>query len=650
MLLYGEKICGKAGILIEGREIYVGKIKIYKFKVGINRMRRVLKLGSIILSASLLFNLVFGPIGGMEKVYYDVAVIGGDPEGVAAAVASARNGAKTVLIEHRDGLGGLLTYGMLNQLDLGYDKDRQVANQGIFKEWHKMVGSSGTFDIEQGKEAFLKLVENEENLTLSLETRVLDVIKKSNIVTGIIVETKEGKKVIRAKRFIDATADADFAALTGVPYFVGQEDIGLKDTKMAVTLVIVLEGVDWDKLKESAGQNIIGGYRVNGNMAWGFPDMKKVYKPTETNTLLRGLNIGEQKDGTVTINALQIFGIDGLDEQSKQTAFEKGKRETQHVVEFLRKNIPGFENAEIARYPDELYIRETRHILAEYQLPITDVWENKDHWDSIGIGAYPVDVQQTTVDGWGYYITNPVQYAIPYRSLVPKEIEGLLVASKASGYSSLTAGSARTVPIGMTAGQAAGTAAALSVFNSTGFREMIKEKELITELQDTLKEQGALLYLFELSYPYQGEWFYPAIKRLMPLGIINAGYDNNLRVNEPMAERDFLKLLADILIRSNPEKYREVRDNYFSPWEVAMATDYSIDLTRDKASQILLALFGYDNYLEGIIDPWEAVIELGLVDDEIASRLKENRKVLRSEGFHIVAHLLQDSNLAGTGR
>ena len=104
------------------------------------------------------------------------------------------------------------------------------------------------------------------------------------------------------------------------------------------------------------------------------------------------------------INALQIFDVDGLSETAKAEAIEKGKRETQHVVEYLRKEFSGFENAEIASYPSELYVRETRHILAEYQLPMSDIWKNSDHWDNIGYGAYPVDVQAQTPHDYGYVI------------------------------------------------------------------------------------------------------------------------------------------------------------------------------------------------------------------------------------------------------
>ena len=133
--------------------------------------------------------------------------------------------------------------------------------------------------------------------------------------------------------------------------------------------------------------------------------------------------------------------MDGLSETAKAEAVEKGKRETKPIVDYLRKEFGGFENAEIAGYPTELYVRETRHILAEYQLPMSDVWKNSDHWDNIGYSAYPVSVQAQTPHDYGYVISTPSQYAIPFRSLVPLEIDGLLVVGRSAGYSSLAAGS-----------------------------------------------------------------------------------------------------------------------------------------------------------------------------------------------------------------
>ncbi|EAZ84184.1 hypothetical protein BB14905_15385 [Bacillus sp. B14905] len=111
------------------------------------------------------------PINNIESEY-DVIVIGGEPEGVAAAVASARNGAKTLLVEKREELGGLFTYGMLNFLDIPRDGHNNSISEGIFKEWHELVRGNDAFGIVGAKAAFKKLIDEEPNLTLSCKRKL----------------------------------------------------------------------------------------------------------------------------------------------------------------------------------------------------------------------------------------------------------------------------------------------------------------------------------------------------------------------------------------------------------------------------------------------------------------------------------------------
>lgn len=545
---------------------------------------------------------------------YDVIVVGGEPEGVAAAISAARNGAKTLLIEKRDGLGGLMTYGMLNFLDLAQEKNGLPTNAGIFKEWHQKVGGDVVFDVEQAKDTFLQMVSKEKNITLLLNTTVTKVIKDQETITGVVVSDQHGKQqTYTAKRFIDSTQDGEFATMAGAPFFTGGEDIGLKDRKMAVTLMMHLKGVNWDSVAKVAKDGKFGTAQVDPSHAWGFGRIHQLYKPVESDTRVRGLNIARQKDGSLYINALQIFGVDGLNEESKRAAIEKGKRETVHFLEYLKKEFPGFEQAQIASYPPELYVRETRHFYAEYQLPISDVWENKDHWDRIALAGYPVDVQATSVHDYGYVITAPKQYSIPFRSLVPKQIENLLIASRASGYSSLAAGSTRVLPAGMNAGEAAGAAAMISIDQGVTFREMSKNHLLIENLQKALLNQGALLYPYTLSFPYEGKPYYPAIKELLSLGLLCGGYDNNLHMDEPMNELELLNILGSGISHLDLKAYEPLRAKF----DIMRSTASSkTPLTAERAKQILHELFP---------------------DKDVS--LKQD-PVLRSEGFPLIADIL----------
>ena len=568
---------------------------------------------------------------------YDVIVIGGEPEGVAAAVAAARSGSKTLLVEHRDGLGGLMTFGELNFLDISYDQKGKFANEGIFKEWHQLVDEKIGFDIDDAKNAFLKLVQDEKNLTLALETKVASVIREENTLVGIEIEDdKNNVKQIKAKRFVDSTQDADIAVMSGAPYFVGGGDIGVEDKKMAVTLMIHLKDVDWNSVKKAAKDGLYGGADIKGNVAWGFTELHDEYPPKFENTRLRGLNIMQEKNGDVYINALQIFGIDGLDEASKQKAIDLGKKETEHVLAFLKENFPGFEKASIADFPTELYVRETRHIKAEYQLPMSDVWENRDHWDSIGFGSYPVDVQATSPNDYGYVLSRPTQYAIPLRSLIPLEVDGLLVASKASGYSSLAAGSARIIPTGMTTGQAAGVASSLSIKHDVSFKKMSEDKEVIAELQEQLKEQGARIYAFEIPYSYEGEWFYPAVRTLVNYGLVVGGYDNTLPVDDPFKEISIFGLINGIQQRAYPDDFESRKDQLAGIYGM-IESDTTV-LTRDKAAEMMLALFGVSVQGE---EAWKMLQEKNILDDVILEKITSNRELKGNEAYYLV-HLLHE--------
>lgn len=575
---------------------------------------------------------------------YDVIVIGGEPEGVAAAVSAARNGANTLLIEKRDGLGGLLTYGMLNYIDMVYGIEGEHAIGGIFEEWHHLVGRDDAFDIELGKSAFLKLVEDEENLTLLLETETQEaIVNEHSQVTGVKIENENGNQKVAGKRFIDATQDADFAVMAGAPYFTGGGDINLEDRRMAVTLMIHLKNVDWEGVRQTAEEEIFDYAGMTDTVAWGFNDIHYVYEPVEENTRLRGLNLVrvKNKDGDEEffINALQLFDVDGIDESAVENAIEKGTRETDHVLKFLQDEFPGFENAEILSYPEELYVRETRHVYSEYMLPMSDIWTHADHWDSVGYGGYPVDVQATSINDYGYVLSDPEQYAIPFRSLVPLEIENLAVASRSAGYSSLAAGSARIVPTGMAAAEGAGLAAQLSIENEITFRELSQNEELIEELRSGLLDQNAKVESFDIAYPYEHEYFDESIQFLLDYGLLVGGYDNELNVEEDFIRGQLLNLLSNGIRRINDDLYEEYNEQLRSPFEGDNTYAEGV-FTRNEIAEYLVDVFSDESTSNGE-SAWEQALNLQLIDDEIYHRLSEDKELTRAEGFYIAANILR---------
>ena len=567
---------------------------------------------------------------------YDVIVIGGEPEGVAAAVMAARSGSKTLLIEKREDLGGLFTFGMLNFLDIPKSKSTRHLSRGIYKEWHALVGKDNAFHIEDAKAAFKQLVYAEANLTLSVSTTVEQTILTGNTLTGLKLKNANGTYTVNGKAFIDATQDADIAVMANVPYFVGGKDIGIEDKKMAVTLMLHVKNVDWKKVKQTAKSEKFGEATVKKSVAWGFTKLHDMYTPVEENTRLRGLNLVKMGDDYY-INALQIFDVDGLSETAKAEAIEKGKRETKHIVAYLRKEFGGFENAEIASYPTELYVRETRHILAEYQLPMADVWKNSVHWDNIGYGGYPVDVQAQTPQDNGYVISTPNQYAIPFRSLVPLEIDGLLVVGRSAGYSSLAAGSTRIVPTGMVTGDAAGTAATLAIKEGVTFRELSKDKALIEQLRANLKQQGAFVKNIKATYPYEDEWFDPSIQTLINYGLVVGGYDNDLTVDKPVTTHNFMNMLRGSASRPQTEKTTEFSEKLQTTYnEIFYKENEPLDL--NKASEMVAKILLDEPANE---DNWLSLIEAGIISKTTSENIDPaNHTLVAKEMYAICADVI----------
>ncbi|MFD0868260.1 FAD-dependent oxidoreductase [Paenibacillus residui] len=474
---------------------------------------------------------------------YDVIVVGTDPEGISAAVSAARNGAKTLLIENRQReiLGGLMTVGWLNSIDMNWDRtskplpgqEQDYFNKGIFREWYKKT-EGHSFDVTTAANAFYDLVSKESNIDLYMSAQdVKPIVSEGSAkaVEGITVTKADGStQDILAKSVIDATQDADIAAAAGVEFTMGREDIGDPNSRMAVTAIFRLKNMDdkaWKLIADRLNGDGDSNTGVSKMSAWGYGKEMSGYLPLDNErTKMRGLNIGRQRDGTILINALHIFNIDGLDPESREEGLELARQEIPNVVEYL-KQYKEFENAELDAIAPELYVRETRHMVGLYRLSIIDLLENRDQWDRIAFGSYPADIQRTSPSDDGAIVVHPMKYAVPFRSIVPQDVDGLLVVGRSASYDTLAHGSARVIPTGMAEGQAAGAAAKLAKEHGVTFREMAASKPLIEELQKRLNEQGMELEPYTLEpQPYMKHKNYAGLKAAVYMGLAYGSYGN----------------------------------------------------------------------------------------------------------------------------
>ena len=540
---------------------------------------------------------VAGPVIGGKEAWH-VIVAGGEPEGVAAALAAARNGVKTLLIEQGDALGGLMTLGMLNVLDMNFSGS-VLLTRGIFKEFYDALGDA--FDIEEAKAWFLKKCADEPNLTVMLNTEITGPVMDGNKITGLEVKRPEQSdtEVIRSLAVIDATVDGDVAAAAGAPYTWGGEDYGADWKTQGVTLVFEVSGVHWDAVAEYLKNDGVAESGSDDLKAWGYSSEAQKYKSVDGNMRFRGPNIARQRNGNVLLNALIIFGVDALDPVSYAEGIERGEREIPFIIEFMRGNFAGFEDAAFAGRASRLYVRETRHFIGEYRLTITDVLENRDHWDRVGHGKYPVDIQPTGPNNLGSIVGFPDIYSIPFRCLVPLRIDQLLIAGRSASYDSLPHGSARVIPIGMVAGEACGTAAAYSVLNDVTFREMTQNPVAIRWLQNQLKRRGAFLIEYEPPRPaVMDHWAYPGLAVARELGTAGGGYTNNYRLDEDVPNRwavqsRFNKLMAVVNERTGSHGGVQV-----PVYEVSLNTD-NITVGRLLLAAARCASMGDKEWLSG---------------------------------------------------
>ena len=547
---------------------------------------------------------------------YDVIAVGSDPEGIAAALSAARNGMKTLLLSKDSTPGGLYTLGALNFIDVPETRDGTLLVGGIYEEFVNAVGGSG-FDIVNAANVFNDMLTAEDNLTVRYGAKFQEPVMNGNTITGVTV-LEEGDMLVtyNAPYIIDATQDGDVAAAAGAPYTYAGEDIGERDREMGVTLVFRVSGVNWDSMcryltiKRGIGEifNKSTSMGVSGNTAWGFSDEGYAYEPSDEAMRLRGFNMAKQDNGDVLVNALLIFDVDPLDEASREEGIARAKAELENIIPYLQDEFWGFGDCELAGTAEDLYVRESRHITCEYNLTIDDVLENRDQDDRIAVTSYPVDVQPTKTQTYGTVVGYPDQYAVGYKSLVPQDVDGLLVVGRAAGYTSLAAGSARIVPTGMACGEAAGVAVAVAKAQSATPRDLVDDDAAIAEIQEKLTAQGAKLDHTQTHEDVMDHWAYPGVKVLRSLGVLDGGYDNNYYLDDTITMNRYQNMVNNAVKKAGFELSEKIYVNEEVPARQIIGT----------MARAVIELEGADKLADDNDVYMNALKECGIMTDELA--------------------------------
>ncbi len=429
----------------------------------------------------------------------EVLVVGGTPAGVAAALAAARRGRSVTLVSVDTDLGGILSGAMMDQWDLNLASDGSPIEAGIFGEMFGRLGEG--FTPQMASEIFAQMVAAEPKITVWYDEIPIGVGKRPGprgaaIDAVVFKDSRTGEPaIVRAPFVIDATDFGDIAALAGAQYDLGRQDSGLDERMQAVTLMFTVDGVDWPEIIASYDGRRFGPGSVTESAAWGYARVMRDYRPLSPDVLVRDLNLGRRPDGAVTLNAIDVIGVNGLDPNQLAQARRTTIGEAPHLLDFLRARIPGFERARIGDFAPEVYVRETRHVAGLERLTGEDVWSGRIPVDTIGLASYPLDVHP--VDATSESAFPPVRhiYGIPFGTMVPRGFSNLLLASPAISATHLAAGSARIVPTTVEEGEAAGAAAALAARDGIDFVQLATQSERIAALREDLAGGGAIVDL-----------------------------------------------------------------------------------------------------------------------------------------------------------
>ncbi|MFA6473015.1 MAG: FAD-dependent oxidoreductase [Candidatus Latescibacterota bacterium] len=432
-----------------------------------------------------------------EKVkHWDVIVVGGGPGGVPAAVAASRNGARVLLVEKYGFLGGMATSALVLPY-MKYSAGDTLIIRGLFEEFLDVLQKNGgireihdtaqdqirlnTFTTDLQSRAhfddeLMKCVLDrfvlDSGVQLLLHGQAIGVLKKENTVKTLRVFHKGGVEDLSADIFIDSTGDGDIATWAGAEIEIGRKEDG---ACQPMTSSFRMARVDVSKMPDGREINRL------------YDNAKKrgeIKNPRENI-----LKFHTVQPDVIHFNSTRIIGKSSLDGWSMTEAEIEGRRQVEELANFLIKYVRGFKNSYLMKTGCQIGVRESRRVMGEYILSGEDVLGARHFDDGVACGSYDIDIHNPS--GTGTVIKRLKEgtyYHIPYRCLVPKGIDNLIVASRCISSTHEAHSSLRVMPIVWAIGQAGGTAAALCVKG-----EILPSTVQAAELRKILIEQKAFL-------------------------------------------------------------------------------------------------------------------------------------------------------------
>ncbi len=443
---------------------------------------------------------------------YDIAVIGGGPGGIPAAIAAARRGKKVILVERNGFLGGTATSGLgiLGYLDRSGNKALGGIAQELIDRLLEMHGALGHFrcpvhnSISPISPDCFKIVAvemcKEAGVDILFNNELLDVAVENGRVVSVTVYGKCTSTILEAEVFIDATGDGDLAYMAGAEFVAGQDGTGIMQP---ATLMFTVVNYDLEKFLKYAEEhpNDFGikedyakGYdpaffrATPGHCFIGLTDMVKKAKEAGDFDVPRNqfIYITTPTNGALAINTSRIINIDASDIYELSDGLTLGYQQVHTLIKFMNKYMPGFENAQISYIAPSLGIRETRHFVGEYRLTVENMRSDYVKEHAIAQSAYNIDIHSGTRD---HIDLTPVDepFGIPYGCMIPKTLDGVILSGRNICLDTVTYASARVMGPILEMAEAAGEAAVISLEDGVKVRDVS-----VPKLRERLRANGSL--------------------------------------------------------------------------------------------------------------------------------------------------------------
>ncbi len=426
---------------------------------------------------------------------YEIVVLGGGPAGIAAAVAAARAGRRTLLIERYGFLGGMGTaagvtnfcglhanvHGEMHRVVRGIASEllERIDRAGGLNAPHLILGKilAQAYDTAAYKIAADDLLAAHKVDILFHALGAGTAMHDERRINALFVETRAGRRAVRAKIFIDCSGDGDLAAWAGARYEVGDN----AGSMLYPSMMFRLNGIDPEKAGEA--WRTIPALMAQAEAAGThhFPRKAAIVRPQRSQI--------EWRVNFTQVSRADGKAINGLEPDELTRGEIDGRRQAVEAFDFLR-TVPGFEKSYIVDLPPQLGIRETRRIVGGYMLSGEDVLGCASFDDSIGVNGWPMEQH---VAGDVIFKFPPIPESrgfneLPYRMLTPEGLDNLLVAGRCASMTHDGQSAARVSGACFAMGEAAGTAAALALSGNTAPRDIAVER-----LQLQLREQGAFI-------------------------------------------------------------------------------------------------------------------------------------------------------------